>query len=357
MASFKASRHWLKNWQKKYAIVSRKITKVVSKKNATPQATEQVQQELEQFRRNFKAAVEGRDKSTIFNTDQSGFNPEMLSGRTLEVKGTHKVFSVIRSQHSRTHSYTAQFMISASGELKAPLFLILQEVGGVFGERVARTMLRHVEAYVVASSSGNITKKILKKWFLEVYLPNAGEDSVLLLDSLSTYRDRVEIDREKPDDQDYTIITIPPGLTGHAQPLDVYFNRPYKHFIRTISDHINFNHEEIKLHVRDTIIKLHVLVHNQFRSPRFKRFIKHAWKKSGLIDAEERGEDDDDVPYFDDPNGYCFHKLNILENACATCDKKPSFIRCAWCTKYFCFEHFYGDFNNFHFCEQYDQML
>lgn len=265
LTSFKASRNWLKNWQKKYAVVSRKITKVVSKKNATPQAAEQVQQELEQFRYNFKEAVEGRDKSTIFNSDQSGFNPEMLSGRTLEVRGTHKVISVIRSQNSRTHSYTAQFMISASGELKTPLFLILQEVGGVFGERVARTMLRHEEAHVVASSSGKITKEILKEWFREIYFPNAGENSVVLLDALTTYRDREAIDREKPADQNYTVITIPAGLTGYAQPLDVYFNRPYKHFFRTISDHINFNREEIKLHVRDTIIKLHVLVHNQFR--------------------------------------------------------------------------------------------
>lgn len=95
----------------------------------------------------------------MFNTDQSGFNEELLSQRTLEIIGTTKVFSTIRSKHSATHSYTMQFLITADGELKAPAFMIHQEDKDEFGPEVSRKMFRHKEVYVVASTSGKIKKK------------------------------------------------------------------------------------------------------------------------------------------------------------------------------------------------------
>lgn len=95
-----------------------------------------VQQRIIQFRADFEVTTQGRALDTIYNIDQSGFNPEQLSRRTLEVRGTKKVFSIIRSTHSA--QYTAQFIISASGELLKPVFMILRDVGGVFDERVAQ---------------------------------------------------------------------------------------------------------------------------------------------------------------------------------------------------------------------------
>lgn len=263
------------------------------------------------------------------------------------------MFSTIRSKASGTHSYTVQFLISASGELKAPLFIIMPETGGQFGVRVAQTMFRHHEIYTVASTSGKITKELMKKWFLDVYFPNVGDDSILLLDSLTTYRDRAQIDIEKPAGKEYAVITIPGGLTGDTQPLDVYFNRPYKAYMRRISDHISFNEENaIKLNTRDVIFKLHTIIHNQFRSPRFRNFLKHSWVMSGLFDSYV---DDDDVEYWADPNGFCFDPMEILSTPCLICDAIPCFIRCAWCKKCFCFTHFYmGQMNDeFHYCNDY----
>lgn len=330
------------------------MTKVLSKKDATPEARAGLSERISTFRNDFKQDAQPYLPSQIFNTDQSGFNDELLSKRTLETKGTKVIYSTIRSTNSATHSYTVQFLITAAGELKAPLFIILRESKGEFGERVARTMFRHPELHVVASSSGKITKVLLKDWFKNVYFPNADDDSLLLLDSLTTYNDRQDIDNEKPSHQDYIVVTIPGGLTGFTQPLDVYFNRPYKSFFRRISDYINFHYfETIKLHVRDTILKLHTMVHNQFRSPRFQRFIQHAWKKSGLRDGNE-DNDEDVAPRFDDPNGFCFDPLLTINSCCAECDRKSCFIRCNWCKKFFCFDHFFlnGEIG-FHFCEEF----
>lgn len=169
---------------------------------------------------------------------------------------------------------------------------------------------------------------MLEDWFKKIYFPNSGNDSILLLDSLTTYKDRVEIDKSKPNNQKYQVITIPGGITGYVQPLDVLFNRTYKTFVRRLSDHINFYHEEIKLHQRDTNIRLQTIVHHQFRSPRFNQFIRHSWIKSGLTDnlnRDQHEDDDSSVLWFDDPNGFCFDALKILNNKCVFCPEKPCF--------------------------------
>lgn len=296
--------------------------------------------------------MRGFDPNQIYNTDQSGFNLELLSGRTLENKGTQKVHSSIRSKHSSTHSYTAQFLITADGELKAPLVLILQEKNGVFGENVKKTMFKSKELRLFASSSGKTTKDLVYEWFQDPYFKVAGNESYL-----TTYKDRTRIDEDKPPNKDYNIITVPPGLTGILQPLDVLFNRSYKAFVRRISDYINFHHvNTIKLHTRDTFLKIRTIVHNQFRSPLFKSFIRHAWVKSGLVDKPDTSNDDEDIAsWFDDPIGYCFDAHSTLNNGCSLCEPtnlNPSFIRCAWCKFHFCFHHpFLAGEDGFHYCE------
>lgn len=348
---FKASKSWLDKWKRRHRIVSRKITKIVSLRESTTQHRQQVENQIEEFRANFNDAVVGHDPKEIYNTDQSGFNLELLSGRTLEIRGTQKVFSNIRSKHSHTHSYTLQFLINAAGELKAPLFMIFQEKNGVFGEIVKRTMFRHPEVHAIASTSGKLTRAGLVEW-LKIFFRIAGDECFLLVDSLTTYRDQALFDGQKADNQVYHIVTIPGGLTGVLQPLDVYFNRPYKAFVRRVSDHIHFFHSDtINLHARDTISRINTLVHDQFRAPRFKEFIIHSWKKSGLSVQLDIEDDDNDVrEWFDDPIGYCFDDLNILNNGCALCHAKPSFIRCAWCSTNLCFTHYYSE-PYFHFCE------
>jgi len=72
----------------------------------------------------------------VFNSDQSGFNLEMHTGRTLSFKGQQKIETLTQSTNSMTHSYTIQPLISASGSLLSPLLIILQEKDGKFGPQV-----------------------------------------------------------------------------------------------------------------------------------------------------------------------------------------------------------------------------
>lgn len=304
----------------------------------------QVNTSATEFIEEFRQIFEQMPLENVFNTDQSGFNIELLSGRTLENKGTKIIEGRVGQQHSVSHSYTIQPLISASGELIAPLFIIMQETNGQFGPLVRQRMFRHKEIFPVASSSGKVTKGIMKQWFLEVYFPNVPDDTCLLGDALNTYRDRREIDNEKPETSEYTMKILPKGTTGIAQPLDVYFFRLYKSFTRRITDNMNFNHQDVNMHLRDNILKLQTLVHNQFRSPRFKNCLKYAWKKCGYFN--------DDILAHITPREFCFpfQSLGAVPD-CNECDEF-AFIRCAWCKLYFCMGHFFI-LNDYHYCENY----
>ena len=75
----------------------------------------------------------------VYNSDQSGFQLEMHSGRTLSIKGTRQVECVVQSISSTTHSYTIQPTISANGKLLFPLYLVSKEPSGKFGRLVKGT--------------------------------------------------------------------------------------------------------------------------------------------------------------------------------------------------------------------------
>lgn len=334
--TFTASATWILSWKKQHKIVTRKITKFFS--NSDVRNIENVRNSAEEFKTIIRPKFTEYCLGSIMNTDQSGFQYELMTKRTLEVKGSKNIEGHIEQQHSISHSYTIQPMISANGDLVAPLFIVLQEANGQFGPRVIQTMFKHKEIYVVASKSGKVTKPIVEEWFLNVYFKNAGPKSCLLADALTTYNDRSEIDRKKPDNIEYEMHILPKGSTGVIQPLDVYFFRQYKAFTRRTSDHIDLNDFGIDLHLRDNILKLQTLVHNQFRSPRFKNFIQYAWYKCGYISEK--------IEHVS-PNEYCFDFKNEYVN-CHLCEnEKYAFIRCSWCSQYFCGLHFF----NFHYCE------
>ena len=67
------------------------------------------------------------------NADQSGFQLEMHGGRTLDFQGVRKVEIIAQSKNSLNHSYTVLPMMSASGKLVGPLYLVLQETSGKTG--------------------------------------------------------------------------------------------------------------------------------------------------------------------------------------------------------------------------------
>jgi len=76
---------------------------------------------------------------------------------------------------------------------------------------------------------------------------------------------------------------------------------------------------EVKLHSRNTILKLQSLTHNQFSSPRFTNLFQYAWYKSGYLEYRP-GE-------FDTPVDFCFKKQS--KSTCDICGQ-VFVITCAW---------------------------
>lgn len=290
----------------------------------------------------------------MFNTDQSGFNIESLSGRTLNVAGVKQINSSISQSKSQTHSHSIQVTISQSGKLFPRLFIVLQESSTEFGPIVREHLFRHPEIDAKCHPSGKVVKELYRYWNSEHYFPHAGQNSLLVLDSYSAYRDRSQIDQDKPRNAKCTISTIPPGLTGECQPLDVAFFRSYKSFHRRISDFINNDRPDIKLHLRNSFLKLQSCVYFQFRSPRFEQFNQHAWLKAGLMDEDMF----DRSVRFPDPVNFGFNVPFSTNCSIANCQNKY-FIRCSWCAEYFCFDHFYiqadVNFFKFHYCNNFVQ--
>lgn len=142
----------------------------------------------------------------------------------------------VQAVSATTHSYTIQPTISGDGRLLSPLFIVLKEPTGTFGPRVQETMFRVNNIYVMASKSGKLTSHHFEIWLREIYFPNVGSKSILLLDSWTGHCPDV-IERNKPTSAEESIfLTIPAGTTGQRQPLDVDGFRLWKNFIKHFSD-------------------------------------------------------------------------------------------------------------------------
>lgn len=66
----------------------------------------------------------------VFNSDQSGFNLEIHSGRTLAYVGIKIVEAMVQSKPCTTCSCTIHPTIAADGKLLLPLFVALKETYG-----------------------------------------------------------------------------------------------------------------------------------------------------------------------------------------------------------------------------------
>jgi hypothetical protein len=81
------------------------------------------------------------------------------------------------------------------------IFIVLKEPSGKFGPRVEKEMFSASNIYVTASKSGKLTKEHLQLWFKEVFFPNVGNKSVLIVDSWTTYNDEALIKSVTPSDK------------------------------------------------------------------------------------------------------------------------------------------------------------
>ncbi|CAK9825615.1 hypothetical protein ANTRET_LOCUS3585 [Anthophora retusa] len=336
LQTFKAGHTWLHIFKKTFRLVSRKITRFV----ITNMVNEEndIHLHCSAFVNEVKSYIARNEPLNVYNSDQSGFNLELHSGRTLAEEGIKIVEGGVQSVSSTTHSYTIQPTISADGQLLSPLFIVLKESTGHFGPIVEKHLFRPDNVYLAASKSGKLTTDHFKTWLREIYFANTGPTTVLILDSWSGHCNKT-VNEVTPEGKNVKLFIIPKGGTKYVQPLDVYGFRTWKNFVRRFSDIVLILNHDINLHARNNIIKLQSLVHNQFSSPRFQNFIKYSWYKSGYIDEKPNASQN--------PVEYCYSVEN--EPRCHICGD-VAIIKCAWCKKSLCLKHF---FDEYHYCRNY----
>ena len=179
------------------------------------------------FLKRTKAALSNYSPSCIYNTDQSGFEREMRSKRTLSFMGEKHIESVAQSISALTHTYTIMPTISMDGHLFPKLFIVLQEPKGILGPLVSQKMFKAENLIVTASKSGKMGKPELKQWYKEAFFPFTGNQCALIIDSWTTYNDPSCL-QSIPPEKTIELFQIPPGTTGKIQTLDIFFSSSIK---------------------------------------------------------------------------------------------------------------------------------
>ncbi|KAI3383715.1 hypothetical protein SNEBB_000295 [Seison nebaliae] len=120
------SQSYITKFKQRFGIVSRKITKFTTTKEVDYE--EIIEENARIFVHKIKDMIFDQkiSKSKIINSDQSGFNLELTSGRTLSEIGKKHIPGLIRNKSACTHSYTIMPIINAMGEFVGPLYVILK---------------------------------------------------------------------------------------------------------------------------------------------------------------------------------------------------------------------------------------
>ena len=115
------------------------------------------------------------------------------------------------------------------------------------------------------------------------------------------------------------------------QPCNVYYNRQFKHIARQMYDYVRLHGLDVNLAQRNNIIKMNSLAYNQLSSPKFNSMIRYAWYQSGyMIQNPGKFENVKEVCFFFDDSRCQIHQ----------CKDSLLFIKCSYCSKVLCFEHF-----------------
>ena len=272
-------------FKKSYGITSREITKFVTKvtledDSKTQRKALEFTREINQFK-----SEQGIEHGRVWNTDQSGFNYEMTSARTLSIRGERDTQGLVQSMNAMTHSYTLQVLISNEGKLAPKLFLCLQEPGGQFGPTVSRQLEQKKPPNVVlaSSTSGKMSKATLRGWISECLNPIITGPSLLLQDSWGAQKDETLFNGYLSNPSYITIKTIPPKATKYVQPLDAYFFLQYKILAIKLTDPLRGSEKP-----RDRIImKMHSFIYNQLSADVSRPMILFAWQRSGYFTSEK----------------------------------------------------------------------
>ena len=324
---FKASASWVTKFKQRNRIVSRAITHKVSR--ATRNNDEQLRVTADDFVSSVRAQINELNllPKHLFNADQSRFDKELHSHRTLRPKGISPVKAVVGSVSATTHSYMIMPVITADGEILKPTYVLVSEGNGKFPNNKPADPPNIIS---FAGRTANMSKAQLSEFYEKVFwksIPEDRRDVFLLLDSWTPNKDDVLSGLFSPDTVSFKKRLIPAGCTGLIQPLDVYFFRPYKNFIKYVTDTIVLSRDTNIWH-RDKFLALQSFTLYQFSAPLFRNMIRFAFHKAGYLDEEPEA--------FQTPIQYCFDSLTT--DCCSQCEV-IAVVRCAHCTQCFCLDH------------------
>lgn len=335
---FTASRTWLVNFKQNNCIRMRKVTRYV--KPSENKSLEDLLQKAKDFQAECSLLLPKYNLDFVINTDQTGCEYRMNVQRTLTDKGAKIVEAYIGDLNKVSHSYTAQYSITASGKLVPKVYICLQEPKGSFGPVVQKSVDNMVKelknVFVTCSKSGKLTSELVAIYLVNILKPYIKDDFVIILDSWGGQGERVLIEKLSEFGYKFEIKIIPAGCTPYAQPCDVYFFRQVKDFIKRIQNSTTVLTEDRQLNTRSDSIKIHSLIHQQLSAPIFQEMLQYAWYASKLIPQRK---------VFFTPSQVCFASEH-LKNSCKTNDcKNICFIRCSWCRQYLCFKCFYDNYH------------
>jgi hypothetical protein len=329
---FKASSYWLLNFKKRNGISSRKVTKFVSHREVVDKSI--IKQTADDFVAEATKHIPKYKLDFVLNADQSGFNYEMPSNRTLSYEGEKATYLSVKSLNAISHSYTVMPIISAAGQLLSPVFICLQEPTSRFP--ITRAVFSASNIVTSCSTSGKLNKSLVKYWLKEVLDKVVSNRFLLMVDQWSPQADITAYENNLTKGQSCKLLVIPRKATSTKQPCDTYFFRQWKVLTKRIYRHVSLDELDVDLRSRDAIIKLQSLAHNQLSSSLFKPMISYAWSTCGYIPKQYSN--------FSSVTEVCF---SFDADSCSNNNCEHSaFICCSHCRPTLCFEHF---FTAYHF--------
>ena len=162
---FNASKSWVIEFKEEYRIRQRKVTRYI--KPSEKKSVIDIEQIAKNFQKQCSAEIGKYNPKLVLNTDQIGCEYRANIQRTLDNKGSKSVEVYIGDLNKVTHSYSAMYTITASGNILPKVFICLQEPRGIFGPRVQKRIhdleLSYGNVSIICSASGKLSTALMDK--------------------------------------------------------------------------------------------------------------------------------------------------------------------------------------------------
>ncbi|PIC12891.1 hypothetical protein B9Z55_028128 [Caenorhabditis nigoni] len=163
------------------------------------------------------------------------------------------------------------------------------------------------DLHVTHAHSGIMSSRLAERWMEKCLLPSIPYRSVLLLDSWCGFNSMKllrPVTRKKLE-----VVTFPLRTTGQLQPLDLFFNRQPKCFLRKLQDEIRLKHSDFTISIRNNLLKIANFTQNQFQAPRFAPLIQRGFYELEIVTTK---------PTLDTPAEFCFNPT-VGKDKCEAC--------------------------------------